>query len=378
MASYTKKAIKNKDCGYYYLSSGDDFIKITGFPIAYWVTDTVRNIFLESDSLNTIGSPTHGVVTGDNDTFLKNWHEVSLSNIKFDAHNRKVAQASNITWFPVTKGGAFRKWCGNFDYVINWHDDGYLLRTTKHESGRIRATNFNLNRIFQPGITWSTISSSSLSMRYLPPCMIFESKGSVCFTESEKDRFYLLALTNTKVINKLLLIMSPTLDYHEGPMGKLPIVKLNDSRIFEISIMLKNISKQDWDSYETSWDFSSWPLLQSEYKKSSLEESYKTLRAFWQTQVDTMKKLEEENNDIFIKAYGLEDELKPEVPLKEITLTCNPAYRYDAKKSIDELEALLLADTVKEYISYAVGVMFGRYSLDHDGLHIANQNKSFE
>ncbi|MBD3796090.1 MAG: class I SAM-dependent DNA methyltransferase, partial [Epsilonproteobacteria bacterium] len=141
---------------------------------------------------------------------------------------------------------------------------------------------------------------------------------------------------------------------------------------------LVNFSKQDWDSYETSWDFSSLPLLQNEYKKGSLEENYKTLRAFWQTQVDTMKQLEEENNDIFIKAYGLEDELKPEVPLKEITLTCNPAYRYDAKKSDEELEALLLADTVKEYISYAVGVMFGRYSLDHDGLHIANQDESIE
>ncbi len=155
------------------------------------------------------------------------------------------------------------------------------------------------------------------------------------------------------------------------------MINIDKNHEAKIESLIK-ISKQDWDSYETSWDFTSLPLLQKEYKKSSLEESYKTLRAFWQTQVDTMKKLEEENNDIFIKAYGLEDELKPEVSLKEITLTCNPSYRYDAKKSDGELEALLLADSVKEYISYAVGVMFGRYSLDHDGLHIANQDESIE
>ena len=178
-------------------------------------------------------------------------------------------------------------------------------------------------------------------------------------------------------------MLNPSIEFQNGNIKTIPICddfKQVDfySKINDIVEKLVNISRADWDSYETSWDFTSLPLLQNEYKKSSLEKSYKTLRAFWQTQVDTMKKLEEENNDIFIKAYGLEDELKPEVPLKEITLTCNPAYRYDSKKSDEELEALLLADTVKEYISYAVGVMFGRYSLDHDGLHIANQNESIE
>jgi type II restriction/modification system DNA methylase subunit YeeA len=177
-------------------------------------------------------------------------------------------------------------------------------------------------------------------------------------------------------------IIAPTLNLTAGGIADFPIVISKSESIVktidDLSKQSVNISKQDWDSYETSWDFTSLPLLQNEYKKSSLEESYKTLRAFWQTQVDTMKKLEEENNDIFIKAYGLEDELKPEVPLKEITLTCNPSYRYDDKKSTEELEALLLADTVKEYISYAVGVMFGRYSLDHAGLHIANQDESIE
>ena len=141
----------------------------------------MREVFATSDSLGTLGSPTHGVVTGDNDRFLRNWGEVSQARSCFDAMSREQSVQSMARWFPVSKGGPFRRWFGNNEFVIDWLNDGHVLRTTKHETGRIRATNFNLSRIFQPGITWSTISSSALSMRYLPAGMIFESKGSVCF-----------------------------------------------------------------------------------------------------------------------------------------------------------------------------------------------------
>jgi type II restriction/modification system DNA methylase subunit YeeA len=371
------EAIRNPKCGWRFKASSDDFMKIPGEPIAYWISIRVRTIFASSNSLGTIGSPTHGVVTGDNDRFLKLWHEVSPNRSCFDAGNRDEALSSGAKWFPVSKGGSFRRWHGNLEHVIDWENDGEVMRTTKHETGRIRATNFNLNRIFQPGITWSTISST-LSMRYLPEGMIFESKGSVCFCDSEEKRLFLLALTNTKVVNALLLIMSPTLDYHEGPMSRIPVVEISDNQPITIAKTCLEQSKLDWDSYETSWDFTSLPLLNPDYHQPTLKAAYQALRAHWREMTLEMQRLEEENNRIFIEAYGLQDELTPEVPLNEITLTCNPHYRYGNDKSDEELEALLLADTMRELVSYAVGCMFGRYALDKLGLILANQGETIE
>ena len=371
------EAIRNPKCGWRFKASSADFMKIPGEPIAYWISSRVRTIFASSKSLGIIGSPTHGVVTGDNDRFLKLWHEVSPNRSCFDAGNRDEALSSGAKWFPVSKGGSFRRWHGNLEHVIDWENDGEVMRTTKHETGRIRATNFNLNRIFQPGITWSTISST-LSMRYLPEGMIFESKGSVCFCDSEEKRLFLLALTNTKVVNALLLIMSPTLDYHEGPMSRVPVVEISGNQPITIAETCLEQSKLDWDAFETSWDFTTLPLLNPNYHQPTLKAAYQKLRAHWEEMTLEMQRLEEENNRIFIDAYGLQDELTPEVPLNEITLTCNPHYRYGNDKSEEELEALLLADTMRELVSYAVGCMFGRYSLDKPGLILANQGETVE
>jgi len=215
-------------------------------------------------------------------------------------------------------------------------------------------------------------------MRYLPEGMIFESKGSVCFCDSEEKRLFLLALTNTKVVNDLLLIMSPTLDYHEGPMSRIPVVEIPDNQPIAIAKICLEQSKLDWDSYETSWDFTILPLLNPEHRQPTLKATYQRLRAHWREMTLEMQQLEEKNNRIFIESYGLQDELTPEVPLNEITLTCNPHYRYGADKSEEDLEALLLADTMRELVSYAVGCMFGRYALDKPGLILANQGETIE
>jgi type II restriction/modification system DNA methylase subunit YeeA len=292
-----------------------------------------------------------------------------------EAENREEAQSSGAKWFPVSKGGSYRRWHGNLEYLIDWESDGHVMRTTKHSTGRIRATNFNLNRIFQPGITWSTISNN-LAMRYLPKGMLFESKGSVCFSDKEETRLYLLALTNSKVVNSLLLIMSPTLDYHEGPMSRVPVVDMNHARPVEIAKKLREASKSDWDAFETSWDFITLPLLSPDHRAKTLELTYARLRARWQSMTDDMQRLEEENNRIFIDSYGLQDELSPEVPIEEVTLTCNPAYRYGLNGAEEDRETRLLADTMAEFISYSVGCMFGRYSLDAPGLILGNQGET--
>jgi len=369
-----KQARSGKNGGIHYRVAGRDLEKIPGDPLAYWVSDRVREIFATSETLGSLGAPTHGVVTGDNDRFLRQWYEVATSRANMGADNREEAQSSGAKWFPVSKGGSYRRWHGNLEYFIDWEDDGHVMRTTKHTTGRIRATNFNLNRIFQPGITWSTISNT-LAMRYLPEGMLFESKGSVCFCDEEDTRLYLLALTNSKVVNALLLIMSPTLDYHEGPMSRVPVVDMNHERPVEIAAQLREASKSDWDAYETSWDFTTIPLLSPDHRAGTLEATYARLRAHWQGMTDEMQRLEEENNRIFIDAYGLANELTPEVPIEEITLTCNPAYSIGGNKTSDQLEAELLSRTTQEFLHYAVGCMFGRYSLDAPGLILANQGE---
>ncbi|WP_348524070.1 BREX-1 system adenine-specific DNA-methyltransferase PglX [Phaeobacter sp. J2-8] len=357
--------------------SGQELEKIPGDPFAYWVSNRVREIFEKSETLGSLGAPTHGVVTGDNDRFLRQWFEVATSQSNMEARDRPHAKSSGAKWFPVSKGGSYRRWHGNLEFFIDWENDGHVMRTTKHSTGRIRATNFNLNRIFQPGITWSTISNT-LAMRYLPDGMLFESKGSVCFCDDEDTRLYLLALTNSKVVNALLLIMSPTLDYHEGPMSRVPVVDMEHERPVAIAGTLRESSKSDWDAYETSWDFTTLPLLSPDHRGNTLEATYATLRTHWQSMTEEMQRLEEENNRIFIDAYGLQDELTPEVPIEEITLTCNPAYRYGVKGNEADRETRLRADTMAELLSYAVGCMFGRYSLDAPGLILANQGERME
>jgi len=339
---------------------------IPGSPAAYWVSNKVRSIFQKSATLGSLGSPTHGVVTGDNDTFLRLWAEVDISNVKFGANDRAEAQASGARWFPVSKGGPFRRWYGNNEHLINWEADGRALRTTLHHTGRIRATNFNLDRIFQPGITWSTIASN-LSMRYFEAGMIFESKGSVCFSDDEGTRLYLLSLCNSKVVNSILSIISPTLDYHEGPMSRVPVVDMQKNDAIDIAKRCMEIAKFDWDQFEDSWSFQQSPLIAAG-QVNSLSKAYAAARAQWTTLANEMEHLEVANNRLFIDAYGLADELTPNVPLAEITLTCNPHYRYGGDLTEAEREARLLSDTMRELVSYGVGLMMGRYSLAEPGL----------
>ncbi|QNM91182.1 BREX-1 system adenine-specific DNA-methyltransferase PglX [Aliarcobacter cryaerophilus] len=368
----------------FYKVNQRDFLILPSIPLTYWVSKQTKKAFKEGTLLKDILDIRQGMATTDNNTYLRNWFEIAIKEIGFNYDNAVDANANCINWFPYNKGGDFRKWFGNNQYVILYEDNGEkLIEMVREKYPKISDPEFvikNRKYYFKPSITWSFIGLS-FGVRFSKKGFIFDVGGSSAFAEDEFLQVSYTGLLCSKVVHYFLQSLNPSLNFQVENVQSIPIIENihNNFRISNIiSEKIISISEKDWNSYETSWDFTSLPLLQKEYKKSSLEESYKTLRAFWQTQVDTMKKLEEENNDIFIKAYGLEDELKPEVPLKEITLTCNPAYRYDAKKSTEELEVLLLADTVREYISYAVGVMFGRYSLDHDGLHIANQDESIE
>ena len=213
-------------------------------------------------------------------------------------------------------------------------------------------------------------------MRYYPDGYIFDVAGCCIFSQNESDLIFLLAYSNTVVVRNLLSSISPTLNFEAGQIASLPILDIDRKFLLLNTNDLVKIAKYNWDTRETSWDFSIQSLLQHKHYQPNVEATYNSIRLSWHELVLKMQRLEEENNRIFIEAYGLQDELTPEVPLKEITLTCNPYYRYGGDKTEEELEALLLADTMRELLSYAAGCMFGRYSLDKPGLILANQGDS--
>ena len=351
-------------------ASEADFEKIPGSPIGYWLSKEVFEVFDTYPPLASVAPTKQGLATGDNDQFLRAWQELSLSRIGFGCTSSEETANRSERWFPCNKGGEFRKWYGNNNIVVDWENSGRKLKAFKDDRGKLRSRPQNESYYFKPGLTWSAISSGGLSMRLSPEGAMFETKGAMCFPP-ETAMHSALAFANTKIVNRLLLALSPTLDFHEGPVGRLPFRQAKGST--SIGIRCSTLARYDWDAYETSWGFTTLPLLAPDHRAESLEGSYAVLRSIWCDMTDEMQRLEEENNRIFIDAYGLQDELTPEVPLREITLTCNPAYRYGGKPTDEELEGKLRADTMREYLSYAVGCMFGRYALDAPGLILANQ-----
>lgn len=378
-APKTIEAIKNQDCGWFYSVSSEEFNKIPGSPIAYWPSYAMRNSFTQHKSLAEIAKPKQGLATTDNDRFLRYWFECSDNNMNLSAKNSTDALESGATWFPCQKGGSYRKWYGNNDYVVQWKNNGAEIKQIvieRYGSASKRVVNEHL--YFKQGLTWSTISSSSLSMRYVPHGFIFETKGSMCFFDTDSDLYRGLGFCNSNIINPLLKCISPTLDYHEGPIGKLPIAaKIKDEAIINSKLAIA-IATTDWDLSETSWGFTRSPLLNIEHNHAPLDLTFTKVCNKWSEMVAELKGIEKENNCIYIEAYNLQDELTPEVPLHEITLNCNPHYRYGVGKKEEEYETLLRADTMREFLSYAVGCMLGRYSLDKPGLVLANQGETLE
>ncbi|MCK5848708.1 MAG: BREX-1 system adenine-specific DNA-methyltransferase PglX, partial [Caldisericia bacterium] len=366
-------------------ASSSDFHKIPGSPIAYWVSDRIRQIFTECEPLESVVKACIGMRTGDNSRFLRLWYEVSYFKSGFGMSNHEEALESGRKWFPYNKGGSFRKWCGNHEYVVNWENDGYLIKKeTLKNYPALSWDNLgwkisNEKYYFKESVTWSFVSSSKFGVRYSPPGFIFDVGGSSLFT-------------NTNIINQILTFLcsglafsflttiNPTLNYQVGNITNLPFIDFADDKKDKnhyISAKLISIAKADWDAYERSWNFERLHLLLPEFKKVTIEESYSSLRNHWHAMTCEMHELEEKNNKLFNEAYELEDEISSSVPLKEITLTCNPAYRYpdtrSSQRGIEEKEELLHQDTMKELLSYYVGCLFGRYSLDKPGLVLANQ-----
>lgn len=340
---------------------------IPGAPLAYWAEPGTLAAFEKDNRMHQMGTARQGIATADNDRFLRQWFEVDHSNISFDSESMEDFKSSRKRWLPHKKGGEFRRWAGNNDYILDWKNSGSEI--VNNDKARAQ----NIDYWFRKGVTWSHTSSGSFSARVSEGGFSFNCEGPTLFTEDPD--IYLGMLCSNSVLH-FMKIMNPTLHFLVGSVSVLPVPqKLNAAQVRPVARKLESIAQSDWDNYETSWDFTTLPLLAPEHGAATLEDSYGHLRTYWQGMTDEMQQLEEENNRIFIDAYGLQDELTPEVPLNEITLTCNPAYRYGGKASAEELEVRLRADTMAEFLHYAVGCMFGRYSLNATGLILANQGE---
>jgi type II restriction/modification system DNA methylase subunit YeeA len=360
-----------------------EFKKIPGSPIAYWASSAVFQSFQHLDLIRDVASPRKGLATCDDARWLRCWQEVNSENTKFppEGNHHDLPSDGDPTWFPLVKGGPFRKWYGNNELLINWKDDGEKLKESivdRYGGGshtkEIRSEEF----YFRPCLTWSDISSFGVfAVRECTNGYIISTKG--CGVYPETERLGLLAgLLNSAPANVFLRIVSPTVSSNPGDIAQIPVCK-NDAnargRVEEIAQACVLIARRDWDAYERSWDFQSLPILMAS-TEATLESSYTA----WITQnrdtIAEMKRLEEENNRLFIDAYGLADELTPDVPIEQITLTVNPAYRYGGKLTQAEQWTRFCQDTMEELVSYAIGCMMGRYSLDATGLIYAHSGNA--
>ncbi|WP_394265247.1 BREX-1 system adenine-specific DNA-methyltransferase PglX [Bergeyella zoohelcum] len=377
-----------------------NFNKIPGSPIAYWVSDRVIQIFEENESLEEYGEPKQGLATTDNKQFLRYFWEVSYNNIGF--HQKTLIDFNNlgVRWAPYNKGGGNRKWYGNMEQIVNWKNNGECIKNVVKNkySDRSYAKGFtperwaklievwvvkNVDFYFKESISWSFISSANIGMRYYPSGFIFDVAGSSMFLDDNK--MYMLGYLNSIVSDRKLKILNPTMNFQVGDIKNLPVI-ISKSHIEIVENIVKEniaISKKDWDSRETSWDFASNPLIRQ--GKASVEEAF----AAWEQEATQdfyqLHHNEQELNRIFIDIYGLQEELSPEVTLRDITILQEEL----RKEDLDSIEPALRTGqqpalpiqrgvVVGQLISYLVGVLLGRYHLGKEGLHIAHPNATAE
>lgn len=360
------EAIANTDCGYFYEANQFNFSEIPGSPFAFWGTNKQIEAFNHSYALSELSNPRQGLITGDVNRFVRKWYECSTEN--FNTSAMPDDEEREGKWFPYNNGGGFRKWYGNNEDVVNWHRNGFEVKNFIDEKGKQRSRPQNQQFYFREGGTWTAISSSSFSVRYFPKGFLFSNAGMAIYADSKMIRF-IIGFLNSKLCQLYLGLFNEGLNYNQGDIAKLPVIIGNVDHVESQTNHIINISKSDWDSYETSWDFQRHPLVR---QTARLADAYTAWKGECEQRFLQLQANEEELNRIFIDIYGLQDELTPEVADKDITV-----HRvYDTKDDVPESMkgsnyVRTKRDEIVSLLSYAVGCMFGRYSLDVEGLAYA-------
>ncbi|OXL24652.1 BREX-1 system adenine-specific DNA-methyltransferase PglX [Psychrobacter sp. DAB_AL32B] len=347
----------------------ENFKQVPGSPIAYWASEKLLNTFINSEKIGDLISTSQGMKTLNNERFVKDWSEIEIDKMALDS-------IFNLSpkWYPINHGGSFRKWYGNNESVINWENDGQEIKSLAEERyDSVTRTVTGMKHYFKPGITWSAISSGKLSVRMFPKGSLFTNAG-MCGFGSEDNLNLIAAFLNSKVARVLLEFISPTLNYGPNQIKLLPIKDCENITDFineNFEVILK-ISKEDWDSVESSWDFKHHPLVCTIDKTKNIKAVILLENYIYKVRelVNKARLIEEENNKVFISAYDLEEELDATVDTKDVSLLSNPFYVYGTK-NVENLErsALLVS-----FISYFIGCYMGRYSLDRNGIVYAHSN----
>lgn len=378
-------AIRNKAARYDAIAQ-DEFKKIPGWPIAYFVSERIVKLYEQCQPLQTLGTPRNGFTTGENHRFLRSWWEVSHDGIGFGVSSRAMSLQSGRKWFPYNKGGEFRKWYGNQEEVIDWEGDGRALLNNRPKS-IIR----NPNTQFRKCVSWSKISSGSLALRFFPNGFLYDVAGCSIFNESDDALRFIHCLLNSSVMFPLVGSLSPTLNFEAGQLSGVPIIDTWTNHLPLIASAhdrLISLSRSDWNEYETSWDFAT--LVPPPSCVKDAEDWWAGRELHCAQLVTEATSLEQENNEVMAEAYGLLDEVDTTVDPKSVSLWANPlhVFRPKRKKKADEdeiddslesaydeatqdqedLEAKFREKGLKELVSYSLGCMMGRYSLDEPGL----------
>ena len=359
----TLEAIKNPECGWFHKSNQTDFSKIPGNPIGYWVQENGRSSFIKFDILGTKSEVKTGMDTSNNNAFVRQWFEVIFNKTSI------INSKQTSKWFPYNTGGGYRKWYGNNRSVVNWENEGFDIHTYNNlpldfNGAPVRAKGY----FYKEGLTYGKISSKGFTTRYCEEGFIFSSGGAMIF--SEFNLLGLLGFTSSKVAQYYLNIFNPTLNNQVGDVLRLPIAEDLNNNIIESVKNCINISKKEWNSKETSWDFKTNIILK--VTGQDLEESYDLYKQYWSNKFFLLHRYEEELNHQFIEIYVLQDELTNDVPLNDITILQEETSIINNELVFDKKEVF------HQFISYAVGCMFGRYSLDKEGLILANQGETLQ
>lgn len=359
-----RTALLNKE-NCYNKTQQDDFKKIPGSPIAYWLNGSELEAFDKNKKLGEIYEPKSGLSTTDNERFLRYWHELNIENINFEISDIEETSSSPQKWYPIAKGGEFRKWYGNLEYVVNWHKNGYEIKekTKGAAGGRIVSPEY----YFKQGVCWSGLSSGEPSFRLMNNS-IFGSGGKAVFTDSIEDSFFVAGVLNSNLTSTLLKVLSPTLNYEAGHIGRLPLVEQVDkTEINSIVTKLVQFAKQDWDTVETSWDFPSNSLISRGKSNQSMRSIIASVNAknleFVSNYTDLEKRLDEKVSVLYKVDFDENIESTPNY------LNCFISSNNDGKEDAIAKEGTNL-------ISYAVGVIMGRYSLDREGLVYAHSGNN--
>lgn len=368
-----------------YITKAENIAKIPGKPIAYWVSPAIINDFENGENINNVADVKRGMTTSDNKRFVRYWSEVAFYKINRTSTNAEQAKESGATWFPYSKGGGYRKWYGFQDYVVDWENNGKrVIDFAKTINTSYTRTIVNISYYFKPSIGFSYITSGPFSMRWIPEGFIYDSGGPGMFSNDVNVRYMLIACMNSKPAMTILKLLSPTINLQIADILKFPLLLPQKDIAKQCILFAKQnikLSKADWDSFETSWDFQTHPMLASSAldmaglltaSQPTLAERYEQFKDACEDRFDILQDNEEELNRIFIDIYGLQDELKPDVAPKDVTV-----HRiFDSKDDVPanmqgSSYVLTKEDVAKSLLSYAMGCLFGRYSLDTPGLAYA-------